>query len=47
MFVPDNDHDSKDDVMESRFTLTDSALGAKFAKRFGNTSMVILTFLSW
>jgi AhpD family alkylhydroperoxidase len=40
--VPANDHDSKDDVMESRFTLTDSALGAKFAKRFGNTSMVIL-----
>jgi len=28
--------------MEPRFTLTDNALGATFAKRFGNTSMVIL-----
>ncbi len=28
--------------MEPRFTLTDNALGAKFAKRFGNTSMVVL-----
>ncbi|MGW1738874.1 carboxymuconolactone decarboxylase family protein [Nocardia sp. NPDC001965] len=28
--------------MEPRFTLTDNALGARFAKRFGNASMVIL-----
>ncbi|MBF6176198.1 carboxymuconolactone decarboxylase family protein [Nocardia blacklockiae] len=28
--------------MEPRFTLTDNALGAKFAKRFGNASMVVL-----
>ncbi|NUP25595.1 MAG: carboxymuconolactone decarboxylase family protein [Nocardia sp.] len=28
--------------MEPRFTLTDNALGARFAKRFGNASLVIL-----
>ncbi|MFF0488770.1 carboxymuconolactone decarboxylase family protein [Nocardia sp. NPDC004068] len=27
--------------MEQRFTLTDNALGAKFAKRFGNASLVV------
>ena len=28
-------------VMEPRFTLTDNEIGAKFGRRFGNTSLVI------
>jgi AhpD family alkylhydroperoxidase len=33
---------SEDEVMEPRFNMFDNELGAKFAKRFGNASLVIV-----
>jgi AhpD family alkylhydroperoxidase len=36
------DTTSEDEVMEPRFTMVDNEIGAKFSKRFGNASLVII-----